>query len=62
MGWMRNAYKISVRKPEEKRPLGRPRHRWEDNIIMGLKEIGVMLWSGFVWLRIASSGGLLRTR
>jgi hypothetical protein len=29
-----------VGKPEEKRPLGRPRHRWEDNITMGLQEVG----------------------
>jgi hypothetical protein len=32
---MRNAYNILVREPEGKRPLGRPRHRWEDNIRMG---------------------------
>jgi len=32
MGEMRNAYKTLVRKPELKRPLGRPRRRWEDNI------------------------------
>jgi hypothetical protein len=36
---MRNAYKILVGKPEGKRPLGRHRHRWEDNIRMDLKEI-----------------------
>jgi hypothetical protein len=38
-GEMRNAYKILVGKPEWKRPLGRPRRRWENNIIMDLKEI-----------------------
>jgi hypothetical protein len=38
MGEMRNAYKILVGKPEEKRPLRRPGLRWEDNIKMGLKE------------------------
>jgi hypothetical protein len=32
MGEIRNAYNILIRTPEEKRPLGRPRHRWEDNI------------------------------
>jgi hypothetical protein len=37
---MRNAYKILVRKPEGKRPFGRPRHKWEDNIRMDLREIG----------------------
>jgi hypothetical protein len=35
---MRNVYKILVRKPEVKRPLGRYRHRWEDNIKMDCKE------------------------
>jgi hypothetical protein len=36
MGINRNAYKIIVWKPEVKRPLGRPRHRWENNIKMDL--------------------------
>jgi hypothetical protein len=35
----RNAYRLLVGKPTRKRPLGRPRHRWEDNIKMDLKEI-----------------------
>jgi hypothetical protein len=34
---MRNSFKILVGKPEGKRPLGRPRHRWEDNIKMDLR-------------------------
>jgi hypothetical protein len=34
-------YKILVGKPERKRPLKRPRHRWEDNIKMDLREIGL---------------------
>jgi hypothetical protein len=38
MGNVRNVYKILVGKPEEKRPLGRPRHRW-DNIRMDLREV-----------------------
>jgi hypothetical protein len=38
MGEMRNAHKILVRQPEGKRPYGRPRHRWEDNIKMNLRE------------------------
>jgi hypothetical protein len=42
-----------VGKPEGKRPLGRPRLRWVDNIKMDLLEIG------FVWLRIGTSGELL---
>jgi hypothetical protein len=36
---MRNAYKILVWKPERKRPLGRPRRRWKDNIRMDLREM-----------------------
>jgi hypothetical protein len=43
MGENRNAYRISVGKPEGKRPLGRPSRRWEDNIKVDLREIG---WGG----------------
>jgi hypothetical protein len=43
MGEKRNAYKILVGNPEGKRPLGRPRRRWVDNIKMDLREIG---WDG----------------
>jgi hypothetical protein len=38
-GGTRNAYRILVEKPEEKRPLGRPRRRWVDNIKIDLREI-----------------------
>jgi hypothetical protein len=41
MGEMRNACKILVRKPEGKRPLRRPRGKWENNIIMHFREISV---------------------
>jgi hypothetical protein len=34
-------YRVLVWRPEGKRPLGRPRHRWEDNIMMDLREIGI---------------------
>jgi hypothetical protein len=40
-GEMRNSYKVLVGKPEGKRPLGRPRHRWERNIKMDLECGGV---------------------
>jgi hypothetical protein len=43
MGKKRNAYSILVGKPVEKRPLGRPRRRWVDNVKMDLREIG---WCG----------------
>jgi hypothetical protein len=46
-----------VGKPEGKRPLGRPR-RWVNNIKMDLRENG-MVWTGLIWLRIGTSGGLL---
>jgi hypothetical protein len=41
MGEKRNVYRLLVRKPEGKRPLGRPRRRWTDNIKMNLLEIGL---------------------
>ena len=40
MGERRGVYRVFVGKPEGKRPLGRPRHRWEDNIKMDLQEVG----------------------
>jgi hypothetical protein len=46
-----------VEKPEGKRPLGRPRHRWEDNMKMVLQDVGV--WTGLSWLRIEAGGGHL---
>jgi hypothetical protein len=39
MGLERDVYRVLVGKPEEKRPLGRPRRRWEDNIKMELQEV-----------------------
>jgi hypothetical protein len=42
-----------------KRPLGRLRRRWEDDIKMDLNEIGFGVWIGFIWLRTETSGGLL---
>jgi hypothetical protein len=44
---------------EGKRPLGRPRRRWEDNIKLDLRGIGIDGGTGFGRLRIGSSGGLL---
>jgi hypothetical protein len=53
MGEKKN--RILVGKPEGKRPLGRPRPRWMDNI----KIDHGMIWTGSIWLRIGTSGGLL---
>jgi len=39
-GERRGVYRVLVGKPEGKRPLGRPKHRWEDNIKMDLQEVG----------------------
>jgi hypothetical protein len=48
-----------VGKPEGRRPLGRPRRRWEDNIKMDLQEAGWGEWTGSIWLRIGTGGELL---
>jgi hypothetical protein len=44
MGEERGVHGVLVGKPEGKRPLGRPRHRWEDNIKMDLQEVGGGSW------------------
>jgi hypothetical protein len=59
MGEGRNVYRILVGKPEGKRPVERPRRRWEDGIQMDLRDTGWGVWSGFTWLRIGIVGGLL---
>jgi hypothetical protein len=50
MGEKRNAYRILVGKIEEKKPLGRPRRRWLDNIKIDLREVG---WDGVDWIDMA---------
>jgi hypothetical protein len=50
MGEGRGAYRVLVGRPEGKRPLGRPRQRWEDNIKMDLGEIGI---DGANWIQLA---------
>jgi hypothetical protein len=50
MGQKRNAYRILVGKPEGKRPLGRPRRRWVDNVKIDLRETG---WDGVDWIGLA---------
>jgi hypothetical protein len=53
MGAKRSAYRIVVGKPEEKRPLGRPRPKWADNIKMDLRTVG---WCGMDWIDLAEDG------
>jgi hypothetical protein len=62
MGEKRNVYRLLVGKPERKRPLGRPRRRWMDNIKVNLLEIGlnVVGWIGLAqnryrWRALVSS-------
>jgi hypothetical protein len=55
-GEERDVYWVLVGKPEGKRPLGRPKCRWEDNIKMDLQEMGCGIWTGLSWLRIRTVG------
>jgi hypothetical protein len=50
MGEGRGVYRVLVGRPESKRPLGRPRRRWDDNIKMDLRETGI---DGANWIRLA---------
>jgi hypothetical protein len=49
-GGVRGVYRFLVGRPESKRPLGRPRHRWEDNIKLDIKETGI---DGQNWFQLA---------
>jgi len=53
IGERRGLYRVSVGKPEEKRTLGRPRPKWEDNIKMDLQEVGC---GGMDWIKLAQEG------
>jgi hypothetical protein len=60
MGERSGVYRVLVGEPRGKRPLGKPRHRWEDNIKMDLQEVGWLEpWTGLIWLRIGTDGGHL---
>ena len=58
MGESRGAYRVLVMKPEGKRPLGRRRHRWEDNIKIDLQEVGC---GGMDWIDLAQDMERWRT-
>jgi hypothetical protein len=59
MGEDRGVHRVLAGRPKGKRPLGRPRRRWEDNIKMDLQEIGGVVGTGWSWLRIGTGGGHL---
>jgi hypothetical protein len=52
MGQGRGVYRVFVQRPEGKRPLGRPRRRWEYNIKLDLREIGI---DGANWIQLAQN-------
>jgi len=60
VGERSGVYSILVGKPEGKRPLGRPRCRWEDNIKMDLQDVRCGALTGLIWLRIGTGGGHLK--
>jgi hypothetical protein len=62
MGEGRGVHRVLVGKPEGKRPLGRPRRRWEDNIKMDLQEVRAVVETGWSWLRIGTGGENLWVR
>jgi len=57
MGKRRGVYRVLMRKHERKRPLGRPKHRWKDNIKMDLQEMGL---GGMDWIELAQDRGRWR--
>jgi hypothetical protein len=61
IGERKSLYRVLVGKPKGKTPLGRPRRRWEDNVKMGIQEVGFG-GIGSSWLRIGTGGGQLCLR
>ena len=55
-GGLEGVYRVLVGKPEGKRPLGRPRRRWVDNIRMDIEEWDVDMWTGLGWPRTGTGG------
>jgi hypothetical protein len=56
MGEKRDVYRVLVGKLEGKRPLRRPRRRWEDNIKVDLQDVICGVWTVLSWLRIGTGG------
>jgi hypothetical protein len=59
MGQKRGAYRVFAGKPEERKPLGRLRRIWEDNIKIDLQEIESGAWIGLIRFRVETGGGHL---
>jgi hypothetical protein len=59
MGERRGAYRVLVGKPEGRRPLEKSKGRWENNIKWDLREVGCGAWTGSIWLRIGTGGGIV---
>jgi hypothetical protein len=57
MGERRGVCRVLVGRSEGKKPLGRPRRRWEDNIKMDIQEVVCGACTGLIWLRIGTGGG-----
>jgi hypothetical protein len=62
MGEGRNVYRVLVGKPKGKRPLERPRRRWEDGSKWTLGRLAGRLWSELTWLGVGNDGTILLTR
>jgi len=56
VGEGRGVYRVLVGTPERKKPLGKTRRRWEDNIEINFQEVGCGEWTGSSWLRIGTVG------
>ena len=59
MGEESGVYRVLVRRSEGKRPLGRPRRRWVDNIKIIFRKWDVGVWTGSSWLMVGTVGGHL---
>jgi hypothetical protein len=57
MGEGRGVHRVLVKILEGQRPLGRPRLRWTDHIMMDLQDVDVGVWIRLSWLRIETGGG-----